>query len=217
MVESILTKHEDIIFLYAGYGDNTQLKLLQDKFKSRVYHIEERKDLYQVMQNCVFYLNTYPMFGGLMMHYAVSAGKIPITLKHNHDADGLLFNQSNIGIEYDTMEELLIDVDKLLTDPAYLSMREARLADCAISENKFKEELKKLIETESTSYDISMEYIDTSKFREEYDERFDYKEKIRSSIANRINLSLATEFPKLFIETYLKKIKIKLFGGNKND
>ena len=52
------------------------------------------------MEKCTLYLNTYPMFGGLMMRYAAMAGKIPITLKHGKDADGILIDQSKRKIEY---------------------------------------------------------------------------------------------------------------------
>lgn len=217
IVDSILSSHNDIIFLYAGYGDDSQLVVLQNKYPQRVYHIAERKDLYQVMQHCVLYINTYPMFGGLMMHYAVAAGKIPITLKHNHDADGLLFNQSNIGVEYDTMEELLSDVDKLLSEPIYLAKREDLLADSIISEEKFREELKKLVDIGKTEYDISIEYIDTTEFRKEFDERFNYKKNVKNAIVNRRNFPLALEFPMLFLETCLYKIKNKIIGGRIND
>ena len=117
------------------------MNILKQKYNDRVFHVEERKDLYQVLKHCVLYLNTYPMFGGLMMNYAATAGKIPITLKHNHDADGLLFNQSKLKIEYEDMDTLLQDVDKLLENPEYLKEREALLNGSVITEEKFRREL----------------------------------------------------------------------------
>ena len=133
IVRSILTKYDDIIFLYAGYGDDSQLKLLEIDFPNRVYHIDERKDLYQVLKYCVLYLNTYPMFGGLMMNYSATAGKLPLTLKHGNDSDGLLFNQGNLGIEYNNVEEMLTDIDKLLTNNQYLKNKELALKDSVIT------------------------------------------------------------------------------------
>jgi len=115
IVEHILDNHDDIVFVYAGSGDDTQLKKLQDKYYNRVYHLPERTDFYRIIEKCTFYLNTYPMFGGLMMRYAAYVGKLPITLRHNNDADGILINQPNLGIEYDTLESLLKDVDRLLS------------------------------------------------------------------------------------------------------
>lgn len=206
IVDSILDKHEDIIFLYAGRGDDSELKVIMEKYPERAFHIDERKDLYQVMRNCVLYLNTYPMFGGLMMNYAASAGKIPLTLKHNHDADGLLFNQGNIGIEYDTKEELLADVDKLLADPAYLSEREQRLNGCVITQEQFEANLKQLVDTQTTQYPIYTETVDTSQFRQEYVRRFDYNSALYNSVIKACSRPLITVFPFVFFRYYLKRI-----------
>lgn len=206
IIDSILKKYDDIIFVYAGSGDDSQLKLIMDKYPDRAFHIEERKDLYQVIRHCIFYLNTYPMFGGLMMNYAASAGRLPLTLKHNHDADGLLFNQNNLGIEFDTVEELLEEVDKLLTDQQYLKTKEKKLSESVISEERFEINLKSLIENKTTEYDINTEYIDTIEFRKEYIERFDYDASLIKAVARKRNKSLVLNFPTSFIKKIIKKI-----------
>lgn len=210
IVEHILQNHEDIIFMYAGSGDDSQLKILQQKYHGRVYHIEERKDLYQVLQHCVLYLNTYPMFGGLMMNYAATAGKIPITLKHNHDADGLLFNQSNIKIEYEDIDTLLADVDLLLNDPEYLKERETLLQGSVITENKFKKELQMLIENQSTSFEYDLDYVDTSEFRQEFDKRFDLYKEVSNTLHRKNNRKLIKEFPIMYWVGKYKCIKENL-------
>lgn len=214
IVDHILHYHKDIIFLYAGYGDDSQLKILEKRYPNRVFHIAERKDLYQVMRHCVLYLNTYPMFGGLMMNYAATAGKLPITLKHNHDADGLLFNQSKLGIEYDTMDELLTDVDKLLTDSQYLQSREARLKNSVITEQKFKIELKRLIDDQNTSYKFGLDYVDTTEFRSEFDKRFDFSVAVVKAINKKRNIKLVKCLPITYGKCMCiygwKKIKGKL-------
>ncbi len=205
---ALLEKHPDVIFLYAGFGDDIQLKQLAQYFPERVYHIAERKDLYQVMKNSDIYLNTYPMFGGLMMHYAAAAGKLPLTLKHGHDADGLLFNQASIGIEYDTMEDLLDDADRLLTDPAYLKEREARLDGCVITERRFETNLQRLLCSGETEFSFSLDKIDTEDFRAEYDRRFRYHQTVRRAIAAQRNKPLRSDFPLLFLQaTCVRKIK----------
>lgn len=206
IVDSILKKYEDIIFIYAGSGDDSQLKLIMDKYPDRAFHVEERKDLYHVIKHCVFYLNTYPMFGGMMMNYAASAGRLPLTLKHNNDADGLLFEQRNLGIEFDTVEELLEEVDKLLTNQQYLEAKEKRITDSVISEERFEANLNNLIENRSTEFDISTEYIDTEEFRKEYIKRFDYDNSLIKAVAKKRNKSLLLNFPTLFIKRIIMKL-----------
>ncbi len=210
IVESILEKHEDIIFMYAGSGDDSQLNILKQKYNDRVFHVEERKDLYQVLKHCVLYLNTYPMFGGLMMNYAATAGKIPITLKHNHDADGLLFNQSKLKIEYEDMDTLLQDVDKLLENPEYLKEREALLNGSVITEEKFRRELEELIENQSTSYEFEVDYVDTSEFREEFDKRFDIYKNVSIALYRKNNKKLVKNFLGMYWIGKFKCIKENL-------
>ncbi len=210
IVDSILEKHADIIFLYAGFGDDSQLKLIIDKYPDRAYHIAERKDLFQVMKRCVLYLNTYPMFGGLMMNFAASAGKLPLTLKHNNDADGLLFNQSNLQIEYDTKEELLNDVDKLLNDSAYLRERESKLSGSVITQERFEKNLKMLIETNTTEFPIYTEEIDTTQFRKEFDARFSLKKELKRAVVASCRRPLTVNFPIIYAAHYFRRVFEKI-------
>ena len=206
IVEHILENHADTIFLYAGEGDNSQIELLQKKFNNRVFHISERKDLYQVMLHSTLYLNTYPMFGGLMMHYAVSAHKIPITLKHNHDADGLLFKQDQIKIEYEDVETLEKDVDKLLKDESYLKERENLLLNSEITEEQFKKELNNLILYQKTNYLIKLDYVDTNDFRKEFLNRFKGIDDISKSFGKK-DLVLFKKFWRYFLVNLKNKLK----------
>lgn len=210
IVDSILEKHSNIIFLYAGFGDDSQLKLIIDKHPDRAYHIAERKDLFQVMKRCVLYLNTYPMFGGLMMNFAASAGKLPLTLKHNNDADGLLFNQANLQIEYDTKEALIEDVDRLLNDSAYLKEREGKLEGSVITQERFEKNLKMLVDTNTTEFQIYTEEIDTTEFRKEFDIRFCLKKEVKRAVIAPCRRSLMVNFPLMYATYYFKRVFEKI-------
>lgn len=205
MVEHILKKHSDIIFYYLGNGDQTELIRLKEKFPAQVYFDHERRDFFEIMKRCAFYLNTYPMFGGLMMRYAAMAQKLPITLKHEHDADGILFNQDTLGIEYDNATDLLDDVDRLLDNPDYLRQREAKMKGATILEDDFRRNLESLIDSQFTEYHVPIEPVDTEKFRKEYLERFNFQEQKQKSIATKMNRSLLTEYPMLFMQRFINK------------
>ena len=211
MMSHILGKHKDIIFYYLGNGDQSELIKLKKCYPEQVYYAGERKDFFEIMKRCVLYFNTYPMFGGLMMRYAAMAGKIPITLKHEHDADGILFHQSELGIEYDDVQTLLTDVDRLLTDENYLREREKKMVGATILEDDFRRNLKSLIERQETEYSVPIEPVDTKKFRDEYIARFDYSKQRESCIAKRMNKSLLGEYPFLFTKRFFKVAVNKIF------
>ena len=205
IINHIMECHENIKFLYAGTGDDCELKKLVTRFPNRVFHINERKDFFYIIQHCTLYLNTYPMFGGMMMKYSALAHKLPITLKHGSDSDGLLLNQKECRIEYDSYEELIADVDLLLNDTEYLNDREKLLEGSVITEERFARNVKGVIENHRTDYSHDFEILDTKKFRQEYYERFDIDKTIQL-IAKKKNMSLFRYFPVAFIQKISKQV-----------
>lgn len=207
IVNSILSKHLDVIFLYAGNGDTTELNKLMKIYPNRVYHIAERKDLYQLMTHITLYLNTYPILGGLMTQYAAVAGKIPITLMRKNDVfDGFLIDQEKKGIEYTSADELLKDVDKLLEDDNYRHTREQKLIGSVISENDFKKSVQDIILKNSTKYDISYKEYDNEMFLKGYVNRANYNNIVFSSIATFSNRVLLKDFPEIFAKKFFYKL-----------
>ena len=209
IVDYILSKHSEIKFLYAGEGDASQLELIIKKYPGQAFLIKERKDFYYLIKHCVLYLNTYPMFGGMMMKYAAYAGRIPITLRHNKDSDGLLLNQKQAQIEYDTYEELIADIDKLLLDQNYLKQREELLKGTVITEQRFVNNLRSLIENHTTDYGHQIVEIDTSTFQKEFYDRFELS-KVKQDCVNYINRSLYSSMPWMYIVAAKKMIYLFL-------
>ena len=207
IADHILSSHPDMRFLYAGEGDRTEMDKILEKYPGRAFLIDERKDFYYLIRNCTLYLNTYPMFGGMMMKYSANAGRIPVTLRHENDSDGLLIDQPSRKIEYDTYEELISDVDRLLSDDEYLKEREALLDGSVISEARFVNNVRTTIEEHHTDYCHSGERIDTSRFKAEFYTRFSFKQ-AKENISRMTNKSLFADFPWM---PYIK-IKNRLFG-----
>lgn len=211
-IDHILSKFEDVKFLYAGAGDKTEMKKIIDKYPGRAFLIAERPDFYRIIENCILYLNSYPMFGGLMMRFAALSNTIPITLKHGNDSDGLLVNQDKLGIEFEDYNDFINEIDLLLTDKQYRSRKEKMVSGSVMDEESFRENLRCLIEEQKTLFEFKyIEKYDTKKFRKEYARRYSYSE-ICKTIATRKNLVLSIYFPKEYLLGAFYKIKEKILG-----
>lgn len=209
IIHHILEKHSKIKFIYAGTGDDSELIKIISEFPSRAFHINERKDFYYLIQNSVLYLNTYPMFGGMMMKYSALAHRLPITLKHGSDSDGLLLHQEECRIEYSNYEDLITDVDRLLDDSNYRAEREKLLDGSVITEERFVNNVRGVIEKNETDYTHAFLKLDTTEFRKEYYKRFNYNQNMMC-IVNRLNLALFWYFPAMFVSGITRKIFNKI-------
>lgn len=203
IVDHILKTDSTIKFLYAGSGDDSQLKLISEKYPERVVHIPERKDFVELIRRSIFYLNTYPTVGGQMMQYCALAGKLPVTLRHNQASGGLLLNQTKLAIEFDTLEEIYTEIDRLVSDEQYRHKRESALKNCVISEKGFQKALNQMINTHETTYTLEYSKIDTNEIAREY--RFRINEEVLiNAIAKKRHMSLFFTFPLYFLRRYWK-------------
>lgn len=165
IVDYILKTFPESVFWYAGTGDASKIKELQQQYPSRVYLTPERKDLFQVMENCYLYLSTYPLCGGLMFQYAASAGKIPVTLRYDDVSDDFLLNQETLGIQFQTMEQIQQELCRLFCEDAYLEEKQQRVKNAVLNQADFEGGLASLLRTGDTGYSINFKTPDTDIFR----------------------------------------------------
>lgn len=209
-IDYILENFKDIYFLYAGSGDDREIRKITIKYPGRAYLINERSDFYELIKNCILYVNSYPMFGGLMMRYAALARKIPITLIHDSDSDGILINQESLGIEFNDYEKYIGEIKKLLSDDEYRNKQENKLIGTVMSEDDFSRNLKKLVEEHRTEYSFEeIKKVDTTRFRNECMKRYT-KEELYKTIAKKSNIRLMRYFPKEFLFGIVFKIKERI-------
>lgn len=213
MLENVMRSHDDLIFVYAGNGDTSGLKKLQDKFYKRVFHIPERKDLYAVMKHCTLYLNTYPITGGLMTQYAAIAGRIPLTLLNDCESslDGLLLNHEDLCLEFTSVKDLIAEVDRVLENEEYRIKQEEKVKKSVSNENEFRQELSNMLNGMRTKYLYKLYDIDTSFFRGQYIHRFTWTD-LSMAIITKKNKAMWWMYPKLFIIRVFQ-IMSKFKGG----
>lgn len=216
IIDYILRKHQDVYFYYLGEGDTTEIDKLISSYPSRVFLGKERKDFYDVLKRCLFCLNTYPMFGGMMMRYAALAGRLPLTLIHNSEAADILYKQSSREIEYDNLDVMLCDIDRIILDDNYRKDREKKLKGAVYDEMQYVNNIKSIVETNKSLLECDfskIEKVDTNKFRCEYKNRFKYKT-IVNSLVRRRNIILFSYFPFAFFIGFISKIYKKILGDN---
>ena len=107
-----------------------------------------------------------------MFQYAAMAGKVPVTLKYGNISDEFLINQEKINIEFEDIDSLYKEVDKLLTDDAYAKDRSELMKKSVISPEVFEGEVRKLVFGEKSNlFKTEYEHIDTENFRQWYLEK----------------------------------------------
>lgn len=169
IVGRILSSHPEVIFWYAGYGDATELNKILKQYPGRAFHTEERADLPEVLKHSRLYLSTYPVCGGLMYQYAAMAGRVPVTLKNDIHSDGFLIQQEKLCVEFNSIEDLCEEIDRLITDETYWLEREQEMKQAVIKPQLFESEVAKLFSPVAiSSFPVSYEKINTDNFKEIY-------------------------------------------------
>lgn len=209
IVTELLEKFPDLLFLYAGSGDESGIRQLQEKFGDRIYHIKERPDFFRVIERCTIYLNSYPIIGGLMTQYAAAAGRIPLTINHEGRAEGFLLDGDDEVPIYNSERELLDEAEKLLSDENYLAERNKKVSQLVISPEQFRSELKEIMTNHKSGYPANIKQVETEAIKKEHEYAFKPLY-IPQSIARPAHKSLAVHFPFLFIKHGFGKVSSTL-------
>lgn len=212
LVDYILDKHSDVIFWYAGWGNDSELKKCMARHPGRVFHTQERSDLFQILQHVSFYLSTYPICGGLMYQYAAAAGTLPLTLRRDDCNDGFLLDQDALGVIFDTMEELEQEIDRVLTDEPYRQARSARMRSAVIAPEQFSAELRQIMASGTSAQEICYRHIDTEAFRANYLVHFTQQELLWYCVRKETIRGMLRYFPGLAFKGILFKLRLKCSG-----
>ncbi len=171
VVDHVLASHPQVRFWYAGHGDDSELVKLKEKYPQRVFHTQERKDILSIMENVDLYLGTYPMNGGLMLQYSVIGRCVPLSLRHNEDASGILINQDELGVEFSTAEEWIDAINRFIDDETYRKELRRNIATAVITRDEFVAKVNRVMINPSNNI-LDLSPIDTKEFRSDYVWRF---------------------------------------------
>lgn len=155
VVDRILTKHRNVKFWYARGGQDDDMDWLLERHPGRAFYTGERKDIYQVIEACDLYLNTYPVGGGLMTQYAAAAGRLPLTLSDTADPfRGILHDSDALDIVRHDVPSFLRLVDELIEHPEERERRSRLARACVLTEEEFTENLGSILKTGTSRFPI---------------------------------------------------------------
>lgn len=210
IIDYILAKYPDVIFWYAGSGDRTEMDKLIKKYPDRLYLTTERKDFFQIIQRCEFYLSTYPICGGLMFQYAAAAGKIPLTLRYDDFTDGFLLRQKYLKIEFQKMNDLFDEVNILLNDKGYLDMKSNIMLQSVITIDRFEKEIKNLLDKGKTDISYVLEKYNMKKFKQNYHDNMN-DDRLSILLSAYKKWIVISKYKKLFLQGRVLRLRDKLF------
>lgn len=216
IVKYILDNYRDTVFLFLGSGDSNVFNkfVMENNYETRFFYRPERKDIYEVFKRCYFYLNTYPLIGGLMTQYACIAGKLPLTLNDNNDAcndiEELLLNTNEVRLQFSNIDDMKKSIDLYLSKPDVLFSDSDKLNDVIISKEKFRSLIGKYLENQKTQIKFSKYEIDIDKFKDQYISRFneDNCTTYYRLFMSR-NIKMLVNFPFYYFMCFFNKIKSK--------
>lgn len=207
IISHILDRYNDTIIYYTGKGKSAEkIKewIKDNNYANRFILQSEREDFAEVMKRCYFYLNTYPLEGGLMTQYAVKNGKLPVTLADVPAHVRELLINCPEDCEYITNDynKIIHLIDKLLQDENELKRMEQDLNQMIMTEEKFASGLKDCIIKHETKYKGNAEkndYYDYTKISLERTGN-DYV-----LLINTLNMYIPNLVKNRFVWLYLKK------------
>lgn len=155
VVRQILEESPTAFYIFAGSGNNKPMLDYIEKYGlgNRWKVISYRSDLLEVMKHVDIYLGTYPQSGGLMSQYAAAAGTPLVEMNTNNGGvtEDLLPRLKDWKITVDDWPAYFEQVRRLVNDAEYRRTFSAAIKESLISEEDFSENLKKILETNTSS------------------------------------------------------------------
>ena len=217
IVKYILDTYEDTIFLFLGNGDFSIFKKFveSNNFQNRFFYENERKDIYEVFKHCYFYLNTYPLCGGLMTQYACVTGKLPLTLNDenehsDNDVSELLFGENKIKVQFSSFEELINKIDLYIQNPSELETDSKKINNAIITPEIFTNYLKEYLELHKNQISFVTYNIDIQQFMDQYISRFNESKKTYYTLFMDRKFRTLNTFFIYFVRCFIGKVLGKI-------
>lgn len=151
LMASVLIENPDSFLYFIGSGDSSSIKgfISDNRLEGRLFLLEERADFFEVLKASDIYVGTYPVGGGLMTQYCALAGLPFVALKDKEDSTdkllSVLRNRPKYKVLFDSVDDCRKEINKLISDKGYRSLRSDDFFNCAPSKEKFDSAVKEII------------------------------------------------------------------------
>ena len=166
IIDGILDISPKVVIFVAGYSsisDIFKLKISNMRNKERVYNIGIRKDIDEVYRHCDIYLQTYPLYGGLMAQYGVMH-KLPVLAYVDKDKkSGCEEITNHFGQAAKCFVDFSCFIDyakQLINDEKYRKAEGEKLYKVMMNENLFNEKFKEVVLYKRVLFNWSTSEID---------------------------------------------------------
>jgi hypothetical protein len=152
MIKEVLFSNDNLVFLYAGSGNDIPIKkfISKNKLENKFILLGNRDDISEVIRHIDIYVNTYPMIGGLMSQYAAIMNKpiigyTNIELYSYNDTEDLLGIQQKGLLVKTTPSDFLSYFNDLINDQEKRKENICYTRNSVLDEQGFNKSLLKTI------------------------------------------------------------------------
>jgi hypothetical protein len=142
IMHRIVLENDNALILFACRGDDSLLKryIKENGLDNRIILIGYRKDLGKIMEHIDIYLNTCPIGGGLMVQYAAEKSIPILSIINNGTIEYHDFKKNGYTYktEYDNIEELHHEANRLICDKEYRITIGKLIHQCSSKKEQFE-------------------------------------------------------------------------------
>lgn len=154
--KAILDANPNAVTLFAGGGDLQMLEGLIVKYglQGRFIPIGHRDDIFECYKHSDIYLNTYPLFGGLMGQMAAHAA-LPILSFAKKGAgvvEEVICQKRKAQISFYDKDDFLSEANRLINDTEYRKQRGLTMKNSVISIEEFNRNFVECVLTKQSPY-----------------------------------------------------------------
>lgn len=217
--KAILDANPQAITLFAGGGDMSLLNSLIEKYglKGRFVPIGQRNDIFECFRHADIYLNTYPLFGGLMAQMAAHAA-LPILSFAKRGAgvvEEVVCQKHREQITFYDFDEFVSEATRMINEADYRKLRGHAMKDCVISVEEFNSSFMESVLTSEKQYpSIIDKYVKLHYLNIEDKLKLENKTKDFSrSIVAILGINCLFICPSIWKDGICARIQSWMFGG----
>lgn len=159
--KAILDANPKAVTLFAGGGDRCLIDglIVKHGLQGRFIPIGQRNDIFECYKHADIYLNSFPLFGGLMAQMAAHAG-LPILSFARRDSgiiEEVVCQKKKESITVYNIDDLVTEATLLIKYVDYRKERGQAMKSCVISVEEFNTSFRESVVTGKPQYSMTVD------------------------------------------------------------